>query len=188
MDKLPTDQSGHPFLNPPRLLHEAGLEPGQSVADLGCGAGYFILPAARTVGSRGVAYAVDVQQTALSSVRSRAAIYGLTNIQTVWSNVEQLGAARVVTDHSLDMVLLVQLLSQSKKHADIFREVDRIIKPGGKLVVVDWKPDAAGFGPARGLRVPLSTVEEMVRRHGFSAEQQLTASPYHYGVVYTKKR
>jgi len=84
------------FLDPKSILKTLKIQGGQRVVDLGCGGGYFVIEAAREVGDNGLVYGVDVLQTALSALSSRARLYGLFNIRTVWSNAEVHGGAQVI--------------------------------------------------------------------------------------------
>jgi ubiquinone/menaquinone biosynthesis C-methylase UbiE len=173
------------FLDPKTILGEVGLKEGQHVVDLGCGGGYFVLAAAREIGDNGIAYGVDVLQSALSAVASRARMYGLYNVRTVWSNAEVHGGAHTIKDESVDVVLMIQLLSQSKKHADIFKEALRMIKPDGSIVVVDWRPDHGyRFGPSAQNCVAPEQVTAAAGRYGWQATEAFSAGPYHFGLIF----
>lgn len=186
-EALRAQDSEESYLNPDQLLRQVGVKAGDAVADLGCGGGYFVLAAGRLVGSKGTAYGVDVLKTALSSVESKAKLFGLTNVKTVWADVEQYGAAKQLTQHSIDVVLLVQLLSQSTRHSEIFREVDRICTKAGMLVVVDWMSDALAFSPSRQRHVLAEAVRQEAERAGFRFVRQLNAGRYHYALVFKRR-
>ena len=86
MTKIP---SGTTLFKTDKILHRIGVGPGQVVADLGCGgSGYFVLQAAKMVGSKGTVFGIDVLKSALSNLISRARLAGLANIIPVWSNLE----------------------------------------------------------------------------------------------------
>src|SRR5262249_1385579 len=70
-------------LQPGKLLRRLGLRPGDTLADVGSGPGFFTLPAAEIVGAEGLVYAADIQGEMLTAVRSRAAQAGLTNAKFV---------------------------------------------------------------------------------------------------------
>ena len=178
--------SGHTFLNPEYILKKVGLISGQWVADLGCGGGYFVLPAARIVGDDGRVYGVDVLKTALSSVGSKARLFGLTNIHLVWANVEIFGGSKGIHDESVDMVLLTQLLSQSKKRKDIFKETDRILKKGGQLVVIDLKSDRLPFGPHKKEHVTVEEIKMLVKDSFFKFEKEIKVGAYHFCLLFKK--
>ena len=177
---------GPTFLNPEHILKQAGLVSGQWVADLGCGAGYFVLPAARLVGDEGRVYGVDVLKTALSSVGSKARLFGLSNVHLVWANVEIYGASKGIQDESIDMVLMVQLLSQSKKRKDIFKEADRILKKDGQLVIIDWKSDRSPFSPRQEEHVTVDEVKKLASDQYFKLAQEIKVSAYHFCLIFSK--
>src|SRR3989344_3933288 len=137
---------GNALLQPRQILKEhLRVQPGQSVGNFGCGGGgFFTLECARLVGDQGVVYAVDIVKAALSSVDGKAKLQGLYNVKTVWSDLEVVGALQI-PEQSLDHGLLVNVLFQSKKHDDILREVTRLIKPQGKLLIIDWNQTPIPF-------------------------------------------
>lgn len=177
---------GSAFVNPEAILSEVGLAYGSTVADLGCGGGYFVIPAAHMVGEEGTVYGVDVLKAALSAVASKAQLYGLTNVKTVWSNVEVPGAARKIPDRTVDTVMLVQLLSQSTKHAEIFKEVVRILKRRGRVLVVDWKRSDAEYMPDVENIVSSAEVEKLAVDAGLRLVQRVDAGTYHYGILFDR--
>jgi len=175
------------LLDPEALLRGAlSLELGHQVGDLGCGgAGYFTLPAARIVGSKGKVYALDILRFALDGVESKVKLAGLLNVETIWSDLERPGAAKI-PEGSLDRALLVNLMFQSRQNENIMREAWRLVKPGGELLVVDWKVQPTLFGPPLAQRLQPSAVEALAHKLGFKTKQQFEAGPYHYGFVFTK--
>lgn len=175
------------LLNPEALLKDTlVLELGHQVGDLGCGgAGYFTLPAARMVGSKGKVYAVDILQPALDGVLSKAKLAGLINVEAVWSDLERPGAAKI-PQGTLDRALLVNIMFQSRQNQNILGEAKRLLKSGGKLLVVDWKVQPTLFGPPLSNRMQPAAVEELAHKLGFKSESQFEAGPYHYGFVFVK--
>lgn len=184
INKVP---SGNVFLNPEKILNIAELKLGDKVADLGCGgAGYFILQAAKMVGPKGIAYGVDVLRPALSGLISRAKLEGLNNITPIWSNVEIYNGAKQIKNGSLDMALLINLLYQSKKHYEIFRETYRMLRKGGKAVVVDWRVSKAGFGPKKDEFVDAENIKSIALETGFKLTKTFVAGEYHYSLIFEK--
>ncbi len=174
------------FLNAKDILKKLGVSHGQVVADLGCGSGYFVVEASRLVGHSGKVYAIDVQKPALSTVMSKAATYGLNNIKTVWSDAEKLGGARQVKNATVDVMLLVQLFSQTHDHQEVFREAARMTKPEGQIVVVDWRPDRLTYGPPKGRRLSLEQVKAIAQQVGWRQAKDIQIGEYHFGLIFTK--
>jgi len=174
------------FLNAKTILKDLGVSHGQTVMDLGCGSGYFVIEASRLVGDPGTFYAVDVLKPSLSTVSSKAATYGLTNIKTIWSDAEVVGGAHSVMNASVDVMLLIQLFSQTNRHQDVFREAARMTKPNGQIVVIDWQPDRMQYGPPKERRLPIENIKAMATKEGWSHFKEIKIGAYHFGLVITK--
>src|SRR3989338_1259772 len=131
-------QSATSIINLPQVIKHADLKPGDAVADLGTGReGKIALVASPIIGEAGVAYAVDGVKAILPAVATKAKMHGLNNVQTVWSDLEVYGATRAIGDNTLAECFLVTMLFQSNKREEVLREAQRMIRPGGKLIVVD---------------------------------------------------
>lgn len=178
---------GAGLLNPQVILEkELEMFPGAQVADLGCGgAAYFTLQSARTVTGEGVIYAVDVLKEILSNVEARAKMAGLTNVRTVWSNLEILGATKI-NDASLDFALVINVLFQNKQPEQILKEAVRMTKQSGRVLVVDWREGRFPIGPEPGHKVPLRRVQELAAGLGLREVKTFHAGQFHYGAIFEK--
>jgi len=175
------------LLNPEALLKdELGVSSGHQLGDLGCGgAGYFTLPAARLVGSQGKIYAVDILKAALDGVISKAKLENITNIETVWSDLEKVGATKIPAA-TLDFACLINIIFQSRQNDAMLKEANRLLKQGGKLLVVDWKVEPTPFGPPLENRLPPEKLKSLALAAGFAVDKQFEAGPYHYGFILSK--
>jgi len=182
----PVKISGSELLNPNYLLKEIlGLPSGSTVADLGCGSmGFFTLEAAKLVGDKGQVFACDILKEVLSSVEGKARQEGLTNIKTVWTNLEIVGATKI--NRQVDYVILKNTLFQSKKQAEIFMEAFRLLKNDGKLLFIEWQMSSGPIGPAQEIRVPKETAEQLAAQAGFVKEKDFVAGNSHYGIIFDK--
>lgn len=179
-------KGGTALINVLELLKKIGIGPGQTVADLGCGGGgHFVAPTAALVGSSGIVYAVDIQKKVLNSLEATLKLQNIGNVKLVWSNLEDVGAAAISGD-SCDAAILANVLFQNEKHENILKETARIVKKGGKIVVVDWKHYKAPFGPPDERKVSAERVIELGKTLGLKTEQQFDVGDYHYAVILTK--
>ena len=177
---------GKELLNPQKVLAKLQIKRGNKVADFGCGpAGHFTIPLAGAVGSHGQVYAIDVLKSALEAVESRARQEGVKNIKIIWSNFEIAGATSIAPA-SLDAGVLVNVLYQSEKRQEIFKEIHRLLKSSGKLGVIDWRPEAAVIGPAGELRLSAESVKKYASQAGFTWREDLNVGSYHYGLIFEK--
>jgi ubiquinone/menaquinone biosynthesis C-methylase UbiE len=177
---------GNKLLNARKILKKVPLEQNMVVADLGCGgAAHFTLPAAKMVGDKGKVFAVDVLKFVLDSVQSWAKMEGITNIKTIWADLEIFGST-YIKSLSLEAVLLINILFQSRKHLNIFKEAVRILKPGGKLLVIDWKLTQIPFGPPPEIRVKKEEVKAIAHQLGLEKINEFSAGTYHFGLIFQK--
>ena len=173
------------FLDPGKTVLEFDVKEGMSIADFGCGTGYFTILLGQKVGKDGKVYALDVQEPPLDSVRAKAKAVGLENIEAIRANLEVLGSSRL-PDNSQDMVLLANILFQSTKKREIISEAARALKTGGSLIVIDWKKGTGG-GPPDELRAEPTEMKALLSADIFSFQKDIDAGSFHYGMMFVKR-
>ncbi len=120
------------FRPPVKILQEAGLLPGMTVLDFGCGPGSFSLAAARLVGAQGRVYALDIHPLALSMVFRAAAKNGLWNIIPIHAT----NGDRLINEN-IDFVLVYDVLHDIQETSSVLTEIHRVLKSNGILAVSD---------------------------------------------------
>lgn len=185
MDASPEESN---YLDPVTLLGHLSLAPGMWVGDFGVGAGgHFVAPIGKIVGTEGGVIMFDVLKSALSGAMTRAKLGGAGNYRAVWTNLEIYEGAPGVTDHTLDAGILMNVLHQSTKHKDMLAEIGRMVKPGAKLLVADWKPEATStIAPPAERRMADGYVAQLAKDVGFAVFEKFEAGPYHWGLVLVK--
>ena len=179
---MPYIPSGTELLHPFQILERVGLRQGMQVTDLGCGAlGHFVFPAAELVGKTGTVYAVDILKSALSNIESKSKMMGASNVRSVWSDIEIVGAAHIPAGTS-DVVLLVNNLTKQTMIA----EACRLLKPGGMLLIVDWKLSATPFGPPSKDRIDKEIAKNMAHDEKLQFKEEWDAGQYHYALLFIK--
>ncbi len=174
------------ILNPFKLLERIGLRRGAWVADLGCGStGHFVFPAAQMVGADGKVFAVDIRKPALQSIEKAARHEHFWNVETIWSDIEVVGAARI-PDASLDLTLVVDNLYLAEHRDGLVQEAWRVTKPGGVLLCVEWTPGKALLGPPDDRRLKQTEADRAWRRHGWVAQAAFEAGEFHYALQYER--
>lgn len=169
-----------------QILSKISIEEKQQVAELGCGNfGFFVWPLARLVGRQGRVYAVDILKPTLEEVSKEAKKNNLPQVLTVWSNLEIFKATGIETN-SLDSALLINVLHQSDKKIEILREAIRLLKRGGKLLIIEWKNEDLPLGPPPEKRVKLESLKSAIPKIGLNIREEFEAGPYHYGLILTK--
>lgn len=177
---------GATLIDPQLIFHKAHVEEEQCVAEFGCGhVGHYVFPLARMLGKNGKLYAIDIQKKILDNISARARMEQLSQIETVWSDLESYGATRVLVE-SLHHVFLINTLFQTTNHADVLREAYRLLRHGGRLTVVEWLPSGVPFGPSMERRVRPAALEDQANQVGFRVFTRFSAGPYHYGLIFEK--
>lgn len=173
------------FTNPDANVTELGVFEGMMVADLGSGAGAYIEPLARRAGETGRVYAVEVQKEFFTNIKDLASTHGLKNVETIWGDIERLGGTKL-KDESIDAAVLSNVLFQAEDKAGLLAEIKRILKKGGKLLLVDWQESFGGLGPSRDMVVSASAARTLCEQAGFSVKKEFNAGEHHYGFVLVK--
>jgi len=119
------------FVNPHRLLAAAGVQPGKVVLEVGCGPGFFTIPAAKIVGKNGRLYSLDINPAAIEHVKQKVEQSTLTNVQVILADAAKTG----LPDGSIDVAFLFGVLHSIKDMDSVLLEMHRVIKEGGVLAV-----------------------------------------------------
>ena len=170
------------FLNPQEVLNKLKLRDNMVAADFGCGSGGWVLPLVKEL-SKGRVYAIDVLQEPLSVLEARCKSERILNIQVIRSDLESKKGSTLALE-SLDLVLITNLLFQVENRKKVMEEAKRVLKKGGKILVVDWKADAP-MGPEKG-RISLEEVKKIAEELNLKLEKESSAGKYHYYLVFTK--
>jgi ubiquinone/menaquinone biosynthesis C-methylase UbiE len=117
--------------DPYKALEAAGLEPGQRVLEVGCGPGFFTVPAARMVGEEGRVYALDISPLALEKVQGKVDEAGVGNVETLLADA----ADTALPEGSFDLAFVFGLGHPVGDMEGILVELHRLLKPGGELAV-----------------------------------------------------
>ncbi len=155
-----------------------------AVADFGCGNGYYAVAASELVGNSGQVFAIDVLEEALSQTATLAKLMGFSNVSTKQCDLEKLGSCPLA-DTSCDLVIMASFLHQVENKDNLVREAYRVLKTGGRLVVVEWQSEAV-WGPIPAKRVSRQAVQQLLEKYSFRPVTELPAGSFHYALLYSK--
>lgn len=131
------------WLSPEVVLAKAGVKSGEMVADIGAGTGFWTRPLADLVGPAGRVYAVDVEPVMLDDLRALIQSEGLTNVDVLASQE----TAIPLPDAVADLVVVGFVLHEPAAPTAFVREVARLLRLGGRALVIDWNKQATEKGP-----------------------------------------
>ncbi len=150
---------------PERVIEALGLRPGQSVADIGAGTGYFTVRLAKSAAAPTV-YAVDIEEAMVRYVRDRAAKEGLKNVIAV-----QAAADRTNLPAPVDVVLIVDTYHHIPNRMAYFRELRKVMKPSARLAIIDFRKGVPG-GPPDHFRFTAEQITSELTKAGFTPAAQ----------------
>jgi len=126
------------FVNPYKLLNSAGLKPGQKVLEIGCGPGFFTIPAAKIVGEKGSVYALDINPVAIKTVRRKIKEKGLKNVKVILADASETG----LPEESVDVAFLFGVIHALDDVDAVMQETHRVLKVKGVLSIQKpWWPE-----------------------------------------------
>jgi ubiquinone/menaquinone biosynthesis C-methylase UbiE len=175
------------FSDPKRILDDFPIRKGETVVDIGSGYGTYSLLASERVGEDGSVYAVEVQLSLVDSLKNTANREDLDNLHVLWADAE-LPHGTKLADSIADSVILTNTLFTIVDKPGLVSEIKRIIKPEGKLLVVDWSESFSGVGPHVENIVSEKFARDLFSKNGFTFEKKLEAGSHHYGMILTNNK
>lgn len=170
------------FINPEKILDQLDLKEDMIACEFGCGSGIFSIALAKRL-KKGKVYGLDILEEKLLVFKERASLEGISNIETILTNIEKIGGSKL-GDNSLDLVLVPNVLFQNEDKRVIIEEVKRITKPGGEILILDWKKESP-LGPKEE-RISANKVKEMATSLDLKFKKEIEAGSHHYCLVFTK--
>ena len=175
------------FSDPEQNISQFELKKGDHVADFGSGSGFYSFAAAEVVGENGKVYAIDVQKDLLQKLKNEARnIRHLTNIEIVWGDIDNLGGTRL-REVSIDAVIAANIFLQLEDKNNACLEIKRILKNGGKVLLIDWNNTNIGDNPQTINYFSKQQAKELFIKNGFTIEREFEAGIKHYGLIFIKK-
>jgi ubiquinone/menaquinone biosynthesis C-methylase UbiE len=167
--------------NPDLIWKELALSDPRVLVDIGAGTGFFAAPFARKLAS-GTVYACDVQDEMLTWMKEHLPSdirYSVVPMKMEETKVPLQGGVA-------DLVYMVNLHHELDDRMAIMKESLRLLKPGGTIMVMDWKKEETPAGPPVDIRVTEEELIEDVKTAGFKDIKKHPVLPYH-NIVTGKK-
>ena len=169
-----------------RVIAALKLRPGERVADIGAGTGYFTIPIAGAVGPTGRVYAVDVARQMIAYVTQRAHREGLEQVIPILATPDN----PTLPDAGVDTILIVNTYHHLQDREAYLQLLDEALAPGGRIVNIDYRPtdepDPLG-GPPQAMRVPHEQVDAEMAEAGFFPAAIHDFLPRQYFIEYRRR-
>jgi ubiquinone/menaquinone biosynthesis C-methylase UbiE len=165
------------ILNPAIILEKLGLTKEMIIADLGCGTGFFSIPAARRVKK---VFALDIQEEMLDILSDKIKKEKITNIEVILSGESSIP----LSDKSVDILLMANVFHELEDKLSLLKEVKRVLKMNGRLMIIDWKKMEMDIGPPLQERLDEKEVIDTCFINGFTLLERSNIGPYNYLLIF----
>jgi len=174
------------FSDPRRNIAQFELRDGMIVADFGAGSGFYTIEAARAVAPTGRVYAVDVQKSLLERLKKQANDLHVRNIDIAVGDLEKLGGSKI-RESLCDAVIVSNILFMIEDKKTALTEAKRILKPGGRLLLIDWSASFSQMGPHPEHVLYKDDAMKLALSLGFKFGKEISAGEHHYGMIFHKQ-
>ncbi len=174
------DPARDAWQKPDALVAALHLQPGMCVADVGAGTGYFSRRLSQAVGPTGTVLAVEVEPNLVTHLRARAEKEGTANVVPVLGSLDnpRLPAGAV------DVLLIVDTYHHIDGRVAYMRAQRRALRPGGRVVIVDWEKRPLPVGPEMDHKLAREQVVEEMQRAGYRLDGQPDVLPHQYVLIF----
>lgn len=173
-------------MHDPELVFSAlALIEGDSFLDMGCGPGDYSIRASEIIGDSGIVYALDRWQDVIDDLAEKARSRGFRNIRAVVSDISE---HLPVDDESVDLCFISTVLHSldlADVETSLFGEIRRVLKPGGRVAIIECKKEEQQFGPPMSMRLSPEEIQGSIIRYGFET-MDLVDLGYNYMITFVK--
>jgi len=170
------------LLPPEETLIKLGLHEGDVMADIGCGIGYFTIPASKIAGDSGNIFAMDILPEMLQDVGKKIKDNNISNIEIILTEENDLK----LEDNKITFAFISLVLHEADEKEKFLREIKRIISPKGKIAIVEWEKIHSDFGPPIDHRLDRIYLSKMLDSLGFSNISTIDIGENFYGLIAQK--
>lgn len=168
------------LLPPHKLLELLEIQDNDILIDLGAGTGYFTIPAASL--TRNKVYALDVEPLMLQYLGKRVKEQKLDNVELIEGAIERIPLAGQIADHVITSFVLHEVEPLEKG----LQEMSRVLKPGGKVLCIEWEKKQTVQGPPLHHRIQSNELAKAFDENGLLVEKLTYPSDQHYLIVARK--
>lgn len=170
------------ILPPEATLRSLGLKAGEIMADIGCGIGYFTIPAGQIIGPKGKVYALDIAEEMLQEVDEAKKHNNMTNIETVIVAEYDLK----LENASVTFAFTCNVLHEIDDLGRYIGEIQRILAVKGRLAVIEWERKVSNLGPPINHRIDKVELIALFKEHGFEILNCQSIGEEYYSIIIKK--
>jgi ubiquinone/menaquinone biosynthesis C-methylase UbiE len=165
---------------PSKAIAALPLRPGQVVADIGAGSGYYTMLLSAAVGPRGRVYATDIQPEMLALIRKKIEQHPVTNVELVLGTATESRLA----DQSLDLALMVDVYHELAQPQAFLQSLKRAIKPDGRLVLIEFRKESDWVPIREEHKMSVREARVELEAEGYRFDRVIDVLPWQHILVF----
>lgn len=170
-------------LPPMETLKRLGLKENDIFIDIGCGIGYFTIPAIEIVGPGGRVYGLDTSTEMLEELKRRLHNNGLENVELIKTAEYDFGLER----NSASFAFMSTVLHEVNDKERMLENVNEILIQKGRIAIIEWEKKESSLGPPKEHRIDKEYVKRVLQCSGFDLMEVLSIGSEFYAIVGEKK-
>ncbi|MGN6716769.1 MAG: class I SAM-dependent methyltransferase [Candidatus Binatia bacterium] len=171
------------YQKPQEVMTALAIKPGEVIADIGAGSGYFTFRLAQHVGTKGKVYAVDVSPDMILHINRRMRELNVGNVVSVLSDPDD----PLLPVRSIDRFFFSESWHHIENQTKYLELMKRMLKPGGQVVMIDFHKKDLPVGPPLQMKIAKEDLIKQMQRLGFRLQKEYTFLPYQYFLIFTVK-
>jgi ubiquinone/menaquinone biosynthesis C-methylase UbiE len=171
------------YQKPDEVLAALQIKPGETIADIGAGSGYFAVRFAARVGEQGRVLAVDIDPEMIRYLNRRVRDAGIRNVQTVLAEPDD----PLLADASVDRFVIVDTWHHIEKQTEYLTLMKKMLKPDGQVVMIDFQKRDLPLGPPMEMKIARADLVRQMESSGFRLAKEHTFLPYQYFLVFAPR-
>lgn len=188
-------KSSATFLNSDEIINELNFKGNETFMDVGCGDGYISIKAIDDYLPDGTVYAIDSYDKSIEDLKEYKLENKIENLIPIEADITK--GIPSINDGSIDVILMLNVFHgfrDSGDRTDVIEELKRLVKHGGKIAIMDFKPIQTEKGPPLDIRISHCELEELFANHGLKKVylnvdigQEIPEGKSHYMIIFEKE-
>ena len=171
------------YQKPHEVLTALAIEPGEVIADIGAGSGYFTFRLAHRVGDKGRVYAVDISPDMIRHLNRRIRELKAMNVTAILADADD----PLLADASIDRFFFSDSWHHIENQSKYLSLIKKMLKPGGEIIMIDFHKKELPVGPPMQMKIAREDLIRQMESNGFRLTKEHTFLPYQYFLEFVPK-
>jgi len=185
---MPSEDLWDTFFTPTEVLKKLGIgNQIQTLIDIGCGYGTFLLPATTLIS--GTVVGIDIDEEMINICKDKINANDVSCIDLIYGDILTENTMKLLRDYKdkIDYITLFNIL-HGEEPLTLLKKAFDVLNDNGRIGVIHWKNEETPRGPSMDIRPTPEMIIDWAEKTGFVLENQVDLPPYHFGLVFIKKQ